>query len=244
MNKIKDKLEKWLPKISLILVILYPVIKWLYESISNMKIIYSNPYTIDNINIALIFGILNLIYRKLLEGKKDGGDESKILQNRNQSDYYEIWEACQKQRNISIDAFGHTFKTLWFNFIQKFLNEVIKNYNHYDTIKITLVSTNSSKNCFPDIIDFFDSLDPNVAKKITINLLSADQISFFTGICVNEDTLWLSIREPHSREKANEHVREWKRKDSETSKKMIDWFLGIIKYYITSTTIKTLKYNK
>lgn len=230
-NKIKGMIERWIPRLALIIVIIAPLINWLIEFIQSKseKIIY--PYTESDFNLILIFSILNLIYEQNITKSDNIGDESNILLNRNQSDYYEIWEVCKKTRTVSIDAYGHSFKTLWFNFIRKFLNDVIINSNHYDKIEISLVSTKKGNNCFSDVVEFYNLLVPEVAKKIKIKLVEVDEMSFFTGICINRDYLWLSIREPHRTNKTNEHVREWRRKNNDTSAKMLEWFLGIIDYY-------------
>ena len=230
-NKIKDILNKWIPKISLIIVVVSPLIDWTINFIqSNFKVI-KNPYTSWDFHLILIFSILNMIYEQVVDKKEIAGDESNILLNRNQSDYYEIWEVCKKNRIISIDAYGHSFKTLWFNFIQKFLNDAIINSKQYDLIEIRLISTQKGNNCFSDIDAFYDRLTSDMAAKIRIRLVEVREVSFFTGICVNEDYLWLSIREPYQTTKINEHVREWKRRNNNTSAKMLDWFLEIMDYY-------------
>lgn len=215
------------------IVIIYPLIDWGISFLQTKGKVIKNPYTAWDFHLILIFSILNLIYEQVVEKKEIKGDESNILLNRNQSDYYEIWEVCKKVRTVSIDAYGHSFKTLWFNFIQKFLNDVIINSEYYDLIEIRLISTKKGNNCFSDIEKFYTLLTPEMHDKIKIELVEVDEISFFTGICVNKDYLWLSIREPHKTTKVNEHVREWKRRNNETSVKMLDWFLGIMDYYFT-----------
>lgn len=241
MNNIKHKIEKFIPKLSLIIITIEPFIDWLINCIKTGKYNITDIYTMWDIHLVFIFYILNLIYDSILNHSKEQyGDESNILLNRNQSDYYEIWEACKGNRNIKIDAYGHSFKTLWYNFIKKFLNESIININNFDQIQIKLISTQKNNNCFEDIIDFYNTLPPNISSKIKIFLTEVDELTFFTGICVNNDYLWLSIREPHSTNKTNEHVREWKRKNNVTSVKIIDWFLGIIKYYFDKFPGNTL----
>lgn len=230
-NRIRSIIENWIPRLALIIVIVAPLIDWLIGFIQSKYEKLESPYTQWDFNLILIFSILNLIYEQNITKKQNIGDESNILLNRNQSDYYEIWEVCKKTRIVSIDAYGHSFKTLWFNFVRKFLNDVIININHYDKIEINLVSTKEGNNCFSDIIEFYESLVPEVAKKIKIKLVEVNEISFFTGICVNRDYLWLSIREPYRTNKTNEHVREWRRKNNDTSVKMLEWFLGVIDYY-------------
>ena len=243
-NKIKSIIEKWIPPIALIIVILAPLIDWIISFIQSKSTEITNPYTMWDFHLILIFSVLNLIYDQIVSKRESSGDESNILLNRNQSDYYEIWEVCKKTRNVSIDAYGHSFKTLWFNFIRKFLNEVVINSNHYDKIEIRLISTKKDNNCFSDIISFYNSLTPDVAKKIEIKLVEIEEISFFTGICINKDCLWLSIREPHRMDKINEHVREWKRKNNDTSAKMLEWFLGIMDYYFSKQTSVQLRYHE
>lgn len=236
-------IEHIIPRIALIVVILEPILSWIFVMIQNNEFVLKNPYTAWDFHLVLIFCILNVIYSQMLSEKAESGDESNILLNRNQSDYYEIWEACKKNRTVTIEAYGHSFKTLWFNFIRKFLNEVVINSNHYDNVNVILVSTKKGNNCFPDISSFYNGLAPENAKKITIKLTEVDTMAFFTGICVNRDYLWLSIREPHSAIKSNEHVREWTRKNNDTSAKMLDWFLGIIQYYTDKESVLTLEYN-
>ena len=232
-NKIKEIIEKWIPRMALIIVIISPLIGWIIDFIQSKSERITIPYTEGEFNLILIFSVLDLIYEQIINKREVIGDESNILLNRNQSDYYEIWEVCKKTRTVSIDAYGHSFKTLWFNFIRKFLNDVIINSNHYDKIEIRLVSTRKGNNCFFDVVEFYNSLTPEVAKKVKIKLIEVDELSFFTGICVNRDYLWLSIREPHRANKINEHVREWRRKNNDTSAKMLEWFLGIMDYYFT-----------
>lgn len=239
-NKLKNILEKWIPKISLIIVIVSPLIDWIICFIQSKSKGVTNPYTAWDFHLILIFSVLNLIYDQVIDKRKIIGDESNILLNRNQSDYYEIWEACKERRVVSIDAYGYSFKTLWFNFIRKFLNDVIINSNCYDTIEIRLVSTKKDSNCFSDIDDFYNTLTQDIAEKIRIKLVEVNELSFFTGICVNKDYLWLSIREPQKTTKVNEHVREWKRKNNETSVKMLDWFLGIMDFYFEKNENKEL----
>lgn len=242
MNNIKHKIEKFIPKLSLIIVTLEPFIDWIINCIKSGKCNVTNIYSIWDIHLVFIFYILNLIYESLLEHPKEqNGDESNILLNRNQSDYYEIWEACKGNRNIIIEAYGHSFKTLWYNFIKKFLNEAIININNYEQIQIKLISTQKNNNCFNDIKNFYNMLPPNVRPKIKIHYIEVDEITFFTGICINNDYLWLSIREPHCTNKTNEHVREWKRKNNITSVKIIDWFLGIIKFYFDNYPSNSLE---
>lgn len=231
-NKIKGVIEKWIPRLALLIVTVAPLIEWVFGFFQSKSQKITNPYSAWDFHLILIFCVLNLIYEQIITKREIIGDESNILLNRNQSDYYEIWEVCKKTRTVSIDAYGHSFKTLWFNFIRKFLNDVIINSNHYDKIEIRLVSTKKGNNCFSDITEFYNSLVPEVAKKIKIRLVEVDELSFFTGICVNRDYLWLSIREPHRINKINEHVREWRRKNNDTSAKMLEWFLGIMDYYL------------
>lgn len=244
-GKLKKNIECLIPKISLIIVTLEPILSWMISAIESGEFVLKNPYTTWDFNLVLIFCSLNIIYSKILSEKSETGDESNILLNRNQSDYYEIWEACKKNRTVTIEAYGHSFKTLWFNFIRKFLNEVLINSNHYDNVKIVLVSTRKGNNCFSDIESFYKGLSPEIARKVTVEMVEVDQMSFFTGICVNQDYLWLSIREPHSAIKTNEHVREWMRENNETSAKMLDWFLGIIQYYTNQCeNVITLEYKQ
>ncbi len=230
-NKIKGLVENWMPRMSLIIVTVAPLIDWVIAGIQSNSKKITNPYSAWDFHLILIFSVLNLMYEQIIDKRENVGDESNILLNRNQSDYYEIWEVCKKDHTVSIDAYGHSFKTLWFNFIRKFLNDVIINNSHYDNIDIRLVSTKKNNNCFSDVMEFYNSLAPEVSKKIKIRLVEVDELSFFTGICVNRNYLWLSIREPHRTIKINEHVREWRRKNNDTSVKMLEWFLGIMDYY-------------
>lgn len=243
-NKIKEYFNKWISRIALGIVVLAPIIEWVIQRIKTKPEGLTNPYTMGDFHLILIFSVLNLIYEQISTKKEVVGDESNILLNRNQSDYYEIWEVCKKSRQVAIDAYGHSFKTLWFNFVRKFLNEVIINSNHYDMVTIRLVSTKKGNNCFEDIKDFYNSLTPEVAKKVGIDLVEIDQMSFFTAISVNHDYLWMSIREPHRTSKMNEHVREWKRKNNETSAKMLEWFSGIMDYYCEKEPVVKLTYNQ
>jgi hypothetical protein len=64
---------------------------------------------------------------------------------------------------------------------------------------------------------------------------------FFTGLCVNKSALWLSIREPHTVSKANEHVREWRRSCGGTAEKMVNWFVGVSEYLETKSNSETLR---
>lgn len=241
MNNIKNRIENWIPKIALTIVTIQPLIDWGINYINFGTCEIKNIYTLWDTHIIFIFCILNLIYDKLnVQKTKYVGDESNILLNRNQSDYYEIWDVCKKNRSVTIEAYGHSFKTLWHNFIKKFLNDAIINPNNYDHIKIRLISTQKNDNCFSDIASFYNTLSPNISQKIKIDFTEVNEISFFTGICVNKEYLWLSIREPYSINKINEHVREWQRKNNITSEKMIEWFLGIIEYYFNTYNVHSL----
>lgn len=242
--KLKVYIEKWLPRIALILVVFAPVFELGLEFLKTKALEIKNPYSSSDFYLILIFSVLELINEQIISEREVTGDESNILLNRNQSDYYEIWEVCKKTRIVSIDAYGHSFKTLWFNFIRKFLNEAIINSNHYDKIKIRLVSTKKGFNCFNDIKEFYNNFTPELAKKIEIELAEVNEMAFFTGICVNRDCLWLSIREPHTTNKINEHVREWRRKRNDTSAKMLDWFLGIMDYYLKKNQSVRLTYKQ
>lgn len=84
---------------------------------------------------------------------------------------------------------------------------------------------------FEDITAFYKTLEAKLTKKLRIDLVYASTTpSFFTGLCVNKSALWLSIREPHRTNKANEHVREWRRGSSSSAEKMINWYIGIVEY--------------
>lgn len=234
ITKLEDYIKKVLPRISLIIVCLAPVIDWIINFFQSKNRVLSNPYSSTDFNLILLIALLNLIHDKLNAKEENRGDESNILLNRNQSDYYEIWEVCKKNRKVTIEAYGHTFKTLWYNFIKKFLNDAIINNNYCDYINIRLVFTRKEKNCYDDIIDFYDLLDNSAASKLRIELVENDEVTFFTGICINREYLWLSIREPFKVNKTNEHVREWRKNNNITSKKIINWFIGIIDYYFNT----------
>ena len=121
ITKLEDYIKKVLPRISLIIVCLAPVIDWIINFFQSKNRVLSNPYSSTDFNLILLIALLNLIHDKLNAKEENRGDESNILLNRNQSDYYEIWEVCKKNREVTIEAYGHTFKTLWYNFIKKFL---------------------------------------------------------------------------------------------------------------------------
>jgi hypothetical protein len=162
--------------------------------------------------------------------------------NRNQSDYYEIWEEVRAYRDVRIDAVGHSFNTLWFNFIKKFLYEVISNEKHFDSVYIRLSSSKANPTSYNDIREFYASLDLSIARKIVISLHTMESDSlFFTGLCVNNNALWLSIREPHSVTKTNEHVREWRRSRGGTAEKMVNWYIGVADYLANKGTVEMLK---
>lgn len=241
---LRRRLERLLGPAALCVVVFAPFIGWIIDSLKASKLILENPYSLADFHLVLIIGLLTVIY-ETLQKRSDGeavGDESKIIMNRNQSDYYEIWEEVRKYRDVEIDAVGHSFNTLWFNFIKKFLYEVISNEKHFDSVSIRLVSTKLNPGSYTDIREFYASLDMQVARKITIslNIVPSDTL-FFTGLCVNKSALWLSIREPHTVSKTNEHVREWRRSQGGTAEKMVNWFVGIAEHLARKGPLEVLR---
>jgi hypothetical protein len=241
---LRYKLERLVGPIGLGVVLFTPIIMWLGDSFKADHIVKKNPYSLSDIHLALIIGLLTIIYESIRDRAETAGvgDESKIIMNRNQSDYYEIWEEVRAYRDVEIDAVGHSFNTLWFNFIKKFLYEVISNEKHFDSVSIRLVSSKPNPGSYTDIREFYASLDMQVARKITISLscVPSDTL-FFTGLCVNKSALWLSIREPHTVSKINEHVREWRRNDGGTAEKMVNWFVGIADYLSKRAPVEILR---
>ncbi len=242
-RSLRPKLERLVGPIALAIVVFEPVVDWLVSSLQHGRLA-NNPYSIDDVHLILIFALLVLIYEAITKQHEDDevGDESKIIMNRNQSDYYEIWEEVRRFRAIEIDAVGHSFNTLWFNFLKKFLYEFIGNEKHFDSIYIRLVATKSEPASYRDIRDFYRSLDMQAARKVVISLNTVpSDMLFFTGLCVNKSALWLSIREPYSVVKVNEHVREWRRSDGGTAEKMVNWYVGLADYLSSKGTVELLK---
>lgn len=239
----RAKLERLLGPIALGLVILTPAIQWIIDSLKTSKL-PGNPYSANDAQMALVLAMLALIFEGVTRNPGDGseGDESKIISNRNQSDYYEIWEEVRGFRNVDILAVGHSFNTLWFNFIKKYLYELASNEKHFDSVVITLIATGRDPGSFADIRSFYAKLELSLARKITINLHSHESDTlFFTGLCVNKSALWLSIREPFSVGKSNEHVREWRRSSGGTAEKMVNWYLGVAAFLTQSGGGETLQ---
>ena len=245
MARLRKFIQYLLYVVPLAAVVLPPLIEWLIECFRQERLIRRLPYSLNDVHLALFFVLLLVIYHGIqeLQRKSAGsGDESHIISNRNQSDYYGIWDACRKNRTVRIEAFGHSFNTLWFNFIKKFLYEAAKTGEH-QRIEITLISTRKGANCFGDVRSFYEGLEAALKKKTSIRLVETEQPTFFTGVSVNREILWLSIREPHSAKKENEHVREWTRGTSETASKMVDWFAGIIDYLQKNAPVEDLSSN-
>lgn len=227
---LRRRLERLVGPIGLLVVLFSPIVQWVSDSLKADRLIRQSPFSLSDVQLVLILSMLIVIYESINSRTEQSevGDESKIIMNRNQSDYYEIWEEVRGYRDVEIDAVGHSFNTLWFNFIKKFLYEVISNEKHFDSVTIRLVATKSHPASYTDIREFYLSLDLSVARKITIHLVTVPSDTlFFTGLCVNKSALWLSIREPHSVTKANEHVREWRRSHGGTAEKMVNWYVGV-----------------
>jgi hypothetical protein len=233
MRRYWSHVEDKLPKFAVILAISFPLIQWGFESIRASKLIVRSPYGLSEISLILLTSLLMVIHSKITEinVEKSTGDETKIIMNRNESDYYEIWREVRSFRDVSIEAVGHSFNTLWFNFIKKFLQEVISNTSAFDAVSVKLVSTVKERGAFDDILAFYGLLDSRSAERITIELIRVPPFMlFFTGLCVNKGALWLSIREPHRVVKPNEHVREWRRETSQSAEKIVNWYLGIVTF--------------
>lgn len=96
-NKIKGLVENWMPRMSLIIVTVAPLIDWVIAGIQSNSKKITNPYSAWDFHLILIFSVLNLMYEQIIDKRENVGDESNILLNRNQSDYYEIWEVCKKR---------------------------------------------------------------------------------------------------------------------------------------------------
>lgn len=216
----------------IVIVLLAPIVKWLVECIQQDKLLWAQPYSLNDIHLAFIFSLLSLIYYEVRRKQTSGGDESRIIPNRNRGDYDSIREACLSGRSVRIEALGHSFNTLWFNFIKRFVYEVIRQPDKVQHVEITLISTRKGKNCFPDVKTFHGGLEESLKSRVSFNLVEIDRETFFTGVCVNREILWFSLREPFSSTRANEHVREWARWNNETSMKMVDWFTGIVDYLL------------
>lgn len=240
----KRRFVRLVGPIGLGLVVFLPLLTWAISSVKAAQLVPRNPYTLNDLYIGLVISLLIVIY-EAVQDRGVGpakGDESKIIMNRNQSDYYEIWEEVRAYRDVEIDAVGHSFNTLWFNFIKKFLYEVVNNEKHFDSVTIRLVSTKEKPGSYADIREFYSSLDLQIARKITISLNCVPSDTFFfTGLCVNKRALWLSIREPHTMSKVNEHVREWRRSQGGTAEKMVNWFDGIADYLVAKGPIDVLR---
>jgi hypothetical protein len=229
---IRRKLARLIGPLGITIVVLQPLIDWGVQSIQQARLIARNPYAINDLYLVLVLVMLIVIHEAIQSRAGIGaGDESKIIMNRNQSDYYEIWEEVRAYRDVQIDAVGHSFNTLWFNFIKKFLYEVLANEKQFESVTIRLVSTRSNPTSYADIRDFYARLDDAMKRRITIILCSVPSDTFFfTGLCVNKRALWLSIREPHTMPKVNEHVREWRRSQGGSAEKMVNWFDSIADY--------------
>src|SRR2546421_5151405 len=125
MHRYWLKLEGRIPRLAVIVVVGYPLLEWIIRSLKTGQILHENPYGLPEASLILITSLLMIIHSKVSEvnAAANPGDETKIIMNRNESDYYEIWTEVRSFRDVSIEALGHTFNTLWFNFIKKFLQE-------------------------------------------------------------------------------------------------------------------------
>lgn len=237
-----EAIESRIPGLAFVIVALYPLLNWIVDSISAHQILKQNPYGLAEFNMLLLSAILLVIYKRVdRENSDSAGDESKIIMNRNESDYYEIWQEVRSYREITIEALGHSFNTLWYNFIKKFLYEFMAHEEQFDSISIHLISTVENPSSFDDMIRFYKTLDAKLAKKLTIVLArTSAPPSYFTGLCVNRRALWLSIREPHKTSKVNEHVREWRRGSSPSAEKMVNWYIGIVEHLETGAKSRVI----
>ena len=238
------RLPRLIGPIALTFVILSPAITWMAESLREDKFVSQNPYSIGDIHLAFIISLLIIIIEmlNLRQSTARIGDESKIILNRNETDYYEIWEEVRAHRDIKILAVGHSFNTLWFNFIKKFLNEVVSNERHWTSVEVRLISSHRDPGSYHDIRRFHGALEMHLARKITFHLSSVpSEHMFFTGLCVNNSALWLSIREPHRTVKLNEHVREWRRSAGGSAEKMVNWYIGVAEYLESLSSTEVLQ---
>lgn len=240
---LKTKLKRLVGPIGLAIIVFSPLVGWVVDSLKANAFLFRSPYSVNDVYLILIFAMLALIYETVYEGQQVTaiGDESKIIPNRNQSDYYEIWEEVRGFRDVELDALGHSFNTLWFNFIKKFLYEVVSNERHFNSVVIRLISTRPNPASFADIREYYESLDLGIASKIRVELYCVpSETLFFTGCCINKSALWISIREPHTVGKGNEHVREWRRSRGGTAEKMVNWFVGIMEFLARKASVEIL----
>lgn len=232
------------PELCVSLLVMEPLTNPIIDFLRDGKLPSAFPYQFDDIRFIVVSLLVYSIYR-IVAMKRDEafpGDESKIILNRNETDYYEIWSEIKHYQSIKIEAIGHSFNTLWFNFLKKVVYEAIEPRSIYDRIEITLISTGDAKASFGDIRKLYDSLDKSSANKVKFNLVThASSTMFFTGLAVNRNALWLSLREPHKVIKSNEHVREWRRTRSASSAQVLNWYGGIVDHLVSvSEHIETL----
>ena len=226
-----------IPAICLSILIAEPLTDPIFDVLRNGKLPDKFPYDFNDVRFISIALVLYFIYFFVKRQHDDEfpGDESKIIQNRNETDYYEIWNEVKIYQSVNIEAVGHSFNTLWFNFLKKVVYEVIEPRSGYEHVTITLISTGEAKASFGDIRKLFESLDDASAKKVSFKLVNhPSSTMFFTGLSVNRNALWLSLREPHKVIKSNEHVREWRRNHSQSAGMVLNWYGGIVDH-LTST---------
>lgn len=244
MRKFVDLLIKWGPELCVSILIFEPLFDPLIDFLQDGSLPEKFPYQFSDIQFVLVTLMLYSIYQILKEKQKESypGDQSKIIMNRNETDYYEIWAEIKHYQSVKIEAVGHSFNTLWFNFLKKVVNEAIEPRSIYDNIEITLVSTGDASTSFGDIRKLYESLDDASAKKVKFNLVTQpSDTMFFTGLSVNRNALWLSLREPHKVIKSNEHVREWRRTHSSSAAQVLNWYSGIVDHLeATSSSVEVL----
>lgn len=244
MRKFIDLVVKWAPEICVSLLVFEPLFDPLIDFLQDGTLPTAFPYKFNDVQFILVALMLYSIYR-LVQAKQASdypGDQSKIILNRNETDYYEIWAEIKHYQSVKIEAVGHSFNTLWFNFLKKVVNEAIEPRSIYENIEITLVSTGDATTSFGDIRKLYESLDEASAKKVTFNLVTCpSNTMFFTGLSVNRNSLWLSLREPHKVIKSNEHVREWRRTHSTSAAQVLNWYSGIVDHLTeTSGSVEVL----
>ena len=100
--KLKVYIEKWLPRIALILVVFAPVFELGLEFLKTKALEIKNPYSSSDFYLILIFSVLELINEQIISEREVTGDESNILLNRNQSDYYDWILNNLKQCDVDI----------------------------------------------------------------------------------------------------------------------------------------------
>ncbi|MDE5781759.1 MAG: hypothetical protein K2I03_09870, partial [Lachnospiraceae bacterium] len=65
-NRIKSVIEKWTPRVALIIVIVAPLIDWGLSFIQAKSEEVTNPYTVWDFHLILIFSVLDLIYEQII----------------------------------------------------------------------------------------------------------------------------------------------------------------------------------